>query len=500
MSPNIKSEIKFLSRHSAIFGIGNFMNRIVSFLLLPVYTRFLTPTDYGIKELVALTVDVTGILLSMSISAAVMRFYFDYDDVKNRNEVISTAMIMIGTIGAAACAAISFGTDLLAKYILDNPELGYFFQIALISMIFQSMNGVSYNYLRANHQSLRFIIYHFITLILGIALNIYMICFLRWGVVSILLTTLITSLFIFVSLSVPLLRRTGVKLSLAKVKAMAKFGFPIAISQLGAFVVHLSDRFFMKALWSVSDAGLYSLGYRFGTLPGTFVSVPFNMAWQPRRFELLKKPDSEKLFGRIFTYYLLFLFFCGLGVAVLTKDVLKIMATSSFWSAYQVVPIIVLANIIFNMSPHINMGLLITKKTRYFAYINGSNALLVLLLNYVLISAYGAYGAAVATLVAFVYKISLTYYFSSKYYSIYFEFRRILKILATAATIYSASLLVETGSSVINFLIKSLMIGCYPILLYYLKFPTNKEKEEMMSIIRSKMTLLRNNRIFGAHH
>jgi O-antigen/teichoic acid export membrane protein len=394
---------------------------------------------------------------------------------------------------------ISFATGTLAELILDNSELGYFFQIAFISMIFQSINGVSYNYLRANHKSLQYIIYHFISLILGIALNIYMICFLRWGVVSILLTTLITSVIIFGTLTVPVLRLTGLRLSTAKAKEMARFGFPLALSQLGAFVVHLSDRFFMKALWSVSDAGLYSLGYRFGTLPGTFVSVPFNNAWQPRRYELMKETDSEKVFGRIFTYYLLVLFFCGLGVAVLTKDVLKIMATSSFWSAYQVVPIIVLANIIFNMSPHISMGILITKKTKYFAFINGSNAFLVLVLNFFLIKSYGAYGAAVATLIAFVYKISLTYYFSSRYYKIHFEFRRIFKILGAALSIYLTSLIVETNSPINNMVIKALMIGLYPVLLYWLRFPTDKEKEELLATIKSRMAIIRKKRIFGAY-
>jgi O-antigen/teichoic acid export membrane protein len=280
---------------------------------------------------------------------------------------------------------------------------------------------------------------------------------------------------------------------------MARFGFPLAISQVAAFVVHLSDRFFMKALWSVSDAGLYSLGYRFGTLPGAFVSVPFNRTWQPRRYELLKNPDSEKVFGKIFTYYLLFLFFCGLAVAVLTKDVLKIMSNSTFWSAYQVVPIIVLANIVFNFSPHVNMGLLITKKTKYFALINGSNGLLVLLLNYFLIRAYGAYGAAVATLIAFIYKISLTYYISSKHYKIHFEFFRISKILAASTSIFLVSLVVETHSPVNNVLIKTLLIGLYPILLYGLRFPTDREKLELLAAVKSKIAYIRNSRIFGSN-
>ena len=467
--------------------------------MLPVYTRYLTPNDYGIKELVGLTVDVTGILLAMTISSAVMRFYFDHDDAKNRNEVISTAMILIGGIGIAACALISFATDTLAKHILDNAELGYFFQIAFISMIFQSVNGVSYDYLRANQKSLRYITYHFIKLILGIALNIYMICFLRWGVVSILLTTLITSVMIFCTLTLPVLRLTGLRLSYCESKGNGKIRLSRRLIPIGSLCgPFVGPIFYEGALVGFRCRALFArLPVR--DAPGHFVSVPFNNAWQPRRYELLKEPDSEKVFGRIFTYYLLVLFFCGMGVAVLTKDVLKIMATSSFWSAYQVVPIIVLANIIFNMSTHVSMGILITKKTKYFAFINGSNAFLVLVLNFFLIRGYGAYGAAVATLIAFVYKISLTYYFSSRYYKIHFEFRRILKILAVATSIYLLSLIVETNSPIINMVIKTLMLGLFPILLYWLRFPTDKEKQELLAMIKSRLTKLRNNRAFGAN-
>lgn len=487
MKINLKYEIRSLAKHSSIFGIGNLLNRIVAFLLLPIYTRYLTPNDYGINELVGLTADIAGILLSMTISSAVMRFYFEYENVRDRNEVISTSIVAIGCIGITACTLVSLFTDMLGRHILDNAELGFFFQIAFISMTFQAVNGVCFNYLKANRKSVQYIIYNFVKLIVGVALNIYMICFLQLGVVSILLSTLITSVMIFVTLTLPVIHTTGFRVSLVKARKMAIFGFPLALSQIGAFVVHLSDRFFMKALWSVSDAGLYSLGYRFGALPGTFVSIPFNQAWKPRRYELFKKPDSEQVFGRIFTYYLLILLFCGLSVAVLTKDVLKIMADSTFWSAYQVVPIIILANIIFNLSSHVDMGLLITKKTKYFAWINGSNGVLVLFLNFVLIKSYGAYGAAFATLIAMVYKIALTYYFSRKYYKIYFEFSRVVKILVAATSIYLAALVVETNSSIINLVVKTLTIGIYPIMLYVLRFPTDREKEKMLTIIKSKM-------------
>jgi O-antigen/teichoic acid export membrane protein len=418
-----------------------------------------------------------------------MRFYFEYKDFKDRNEVISTAMLLIAGIGIIACTLVSFVTDILGSYILDNADLGYFFQIALISMVFQSINGVSYDYLRANQKSLRYILLHFIKLVVGIVLNIYMICFLRLGVVSILLSTLVTSVLIFITLTLPILRTTGVRVSFEKIREMAKFGFPLAISQMGAFVVHLSDRFFIKELWSISDAGLYSLGYRFGTLPGNFASVPFNRTFQPRRLELYNEENSEEIFGRIFTYYLLLLAFCGLCVSVLVRDVLRIMSDAAFWDAYKIVPIIVLGNIIFNMHPHLSMGLLIKKKTKYLAWINGSNGFFVLVLNYFLIKSYGMYGAAYATLIAFIYKISLTYYFSSKVYKIHFEFIRIAKIFVTAIILYVIAKTTLVNSIYLNILKDFGILGFYPVLLFLVKFLSENEKNELQDILKKRFNI-----------
>ena len=79
MDQSISKEIRLLARHSAVYSLGTFMQRIVALLLLPVYTRFLTPHDYGVKELIGLSTDVIAILLATAISAAFYRFYFSYE-------------------------------------------------------------------------------------------------------------------------------------------------------------------------------------------------------------------------------------------------------------------------------------------------------------------------------------------------------------------------------------------------------------------------------------
>ena len=246
MSITLGKESKLLAKHSIVYGLGMFFNRTVTFLLLPIYTRFLTPHDYGIKELVGLSTDVIGILLATAISGAIYRFYFEYDDIKDRNEVISSAIICIGIGGLIAIGLLSFSTRTMAFYILDSTNLYYFFLISFASMWFQSLNNIGYDYLRANQQSVKFVVLSFIKMIISVSLNIYLICFLKIGVLGVLISTLIASIMICFALVIPLCFKIGLHFSFDKIKQMLIFGLPIIPSQLGAFIVHLSDRFFIK--------------------------------------------------------------------------------------------------------------------------------------------------------------------------------------------------------------------------------------------------------------
>ncbi len=487
MALGLTKEIKLLAKHSAVYSLGNFMQRIVALLLLPVYTRYLTPYDYGVKELVGLSADVIAILLATAISGAFYRFYFKYSTSEDRNEVVSTALITIGAFGLVAVALLVLTTRKLAEMVLDEPSLYYFFIIAFASLWFQSLNSLSYNYLKANKQSIKFICLSFLKMILAITLNIYFVCVLQIGVVGILLSSLITVFVMSLIVTVPLFFRVGIRFSKSKLFEMLQFGLPLIPSQLGAFVVHLSDRFFLKQYCSIGDVGLYSLGYRFGALPSNFISDPFNQIFQPRRLEVYKQKDSEYIFGRIFTYFLVLMFFAGLMVSALTQDLLMIIADEKFWPAYQVVPLIVLATTIFSFHYHLNMGIYISKKTKYLAYINFSNGFIVLVLNFLLIPKYGIFGAAWATVFAFIYKAGLTYYFSSKFYQIHFELLRISKLTLVAGIVYFLCQSIHLQSVYASFLSKSIFVLlCYPVGLFLVGFFSVQEKGKITHSIRNR--------------
>jgi O-antigen/teichoic acid export membrane protein len=285
-------------------------------------------------------------------------------------------------------------------------------------------------------------------------------------------------------LVIPITFIVGLRFSVPKFKEMVRFGLPLIPSEMGSFIVNLSDRFFIKSYCSIADTGIYSLGYRFGIMPSIFVTGPFNQIWMPRRLELYNQPGSKVLFGRVLTYYLVIITFVGLGVAILTKDVLKIIANPKFWSAYKIVPIIVLSNIIFAIYYHFNVGIEIQKKTEYLGFINFTSGLFVLLLNYLLIPTYGVYGAAYATLCAMIYKVALTYYFSSKFYKIQLETGRIIKVIGAAALIYPICASLEFNSIYMNLFVKTLLIMLFPVFLWVLQFYSREEKMRVRVMVR----------------
>lgn len=481
MSSKTVSEYKLLSKHTLIYGSGIVINSLVSFLLLPIYTRYLTPHDYGLQELVGLCTGILGILLGTAITSSIFRFYFEYDDIRERNEVISSSIILIALSGPLVLCLLYFVSKPLALYVLDSKQLYCYFNISFAAMFFQMLNNIGYDYLRANYRSLNFILLSLISMVVLISLNIYFIVFLGIGVMGIFLSTLINAVIVTFILIIPLMIRIGPKFSLEKIKKMLRFGVPLIGSQLGGFAVHVSDRFFLKAYSSIAATGIYSLGYKFGTIPSMFISTPFNQVWLPRRMELYKQQGSEELFGKIFTYFLLAISFVGLCIAVLTREVLMVMSDPKFWNAYKIVPIIVLANTIFTFHYHFNIGLLIKNKTKEIAGINISNALVVIILNFILIPSFGVYGAAYATLLAFIYKIALTYYLSSRYYKIHFEAVRILKIIISAIVIFICCTNIYVTNQYLSIAIKMIGLCTFPCILYLMGFFSFEEKAAIRS-------------------
>jgi len=236
----------------------------------------------------------------------------------------------------------------------------------------------------------------------------------------------------------------------------------------------------------MASTGLYSIGYKFGTLVHQFVTSPFIQIWTPRRFEFFDKEGSDRVFARIFTYFCAVSLFVGLMISLLSKEVIRLMTTEAFWSSYLIVPVIVLAYIVFSFHYHFNVGILIKKATKYIAYVNMANAVLNIILNFIIIRRFGVWGAAFTALICYLFKSGMTYYYANRLYPISVEWRRVSILFAGAIALFLAGSLIETGSLWLNAAAKVGVGFSYPLILYWMRMFDSSEIAKIKEIIRTR--------------
>jgi O-antigen/teichoic acid export membrane protein len=461
-----KGEMRFLLRHSSIYGLGNLLSRAVAFLMLPLYTRYLTPTDYGILELIDVTSGMIGIVIGLGLESAVSRFYYESSDEGDRRRVLSTAYWLAGGLAlTGALLAAAFSTP-LAKLVLSDASSSRLFLVSFGSLAISVIMDLNQLYLRLMYKSVLFNAVSILSLILAVTLNVVFIVVFHWGVLGILMSSLITRVVIATPLTTWVLSRSGLRFDMGLARQMFRFGAPLIPSTLGTTLVNYSDRYFLKQYATIADAGIWGLANKLGTAIHMLITSPFIMTFMPRRFEIAKRADARETFGRVSEYFYLILVSCGLIVSLLADEILRVMTTPPFYRAAAFVPWVVLTMIFYGMRYHFEFGILYTKKTHHYAVINVITALLHITLNLILVRSYGLWGAAWASVGAILFNSSATYVAGQRLYNIPFAIGRKFQVLGIAAGVYAASRFIHAPDIVSSIALKGALAIAYVGILF----------------------------------
>lgn len=475
MVQSLKSELKILGRHSFVYSLSNILGRFVSFILLPLYTRYLTPGDYGVLEILYFVFSMISIVISMGITGAMGRFYFDSEKQKDRNMVVSSALSCFGSLSLIVSLLLYFVSGTTSELVFGSREYLPHFQILYITLFTEFAIQFSLAYFRVEKRSMIILVFSLIRTALTLSLNILFLVHYNLGAKGILLGTLIANGLTGIVMILMVLWKTGLGFSPPLVRDMFVFGLPLIPSRIAAYIIIASDRYFIKEFVSLNRTGIYSLGYKLGSVMSEFITSPFLQIWFPRRFEHFNRGDSERIFAKIFTYFTAMLVFTGLAVALFAREIVMIMTTEPYWDAYKIVPLIALAHIFHSFYYHFSVGITYFKKTKYLAYVDISAGVFNLILNYFLITSFGIWGAAYSTLITYVTRAVLVYYYSNKLFPIIFEKIRIYKIIFSAGAIYFMGTFISVDNLFYSIVLKSVMLAGFPVLLYLSKFFTQQE-------------------------
>lgn len=473
---SMNTEYKHIFKHSMTYMIGMISARAAGLILIPLYTHYLSPDGYGVITLLLMTTDIIALLIGMGITAAILRYYAEKDSEIEKNKVVSTALILGGISYSVVYGFLVLNSKFISSLIFNGPDYTYYFQIALISLIMQSIIEIPLAYFRARSRSVEFVIIMIVRVILQLSLNIMLVALYRMGILGILYSALITNIVISGYLICVTIKRCGLGFSKATLIQMILYGFPLIFSNLGEFVLASSGNFFLKAYATLEDVGLYALGYKFGMLLLLVLIAPLYTHWSAHIFEVQRRDDGKEVIRKVFFAVSAVSLVFIVGLSVYIKEVIRVISPPQYIEAFTVAPIICLAYYFFGQSKYIGLGLMIKYKTKYIAYATAVGATLIVILNFLLIPKYVMMGSAIAVVISFFVRFYLILYWSQKYYPISYDWRRLNILLGYGTITVVISLYLNFDGFVAAALKDTVLMGLFVAYIYFVWLNGNERK------------------------
>ena len=391
--------IKKLFRNLAIYGFGDVATSIVSLLLLPIYTQYLTPSDYGVIAMLLTIEAVAKVLFRWGVDTAFMRLYYDCADQPARQRLASTIFFFLLAVNGSLLAVG------LARRELVEPRL-----------FGSAHRGAPH---RAGHRQhiRRRLLLHSVP---GSADQGAVEAVHRAGVRALGCDARSASGArhrrrhgrprrrrgrrrgdrVLHADPEPLVRAADSSSVLTPMLREAlRFGLPRIPHSVAHQVIGLADRYFLNAFGTLHDVGLYSIGASFGLALKLFVGA-FEAAWTPFFLGVMREPDPQRIYATVSTYVVAVLVLLTAGLCAVAADVVRLTTTAEFHEAARVTPWIALGVMFQGAYIVGSIGLVITKRTTRYPLATGGAAAASLLANAWLIPRYGLMGAAWANTLA----------------------------------------------------------------------------------------------------
>ena len=477
-------EIKTLSRHTLIYGVGFMLMRAVGFFLLPFYTRYLTPQDYGALELLDITSYVLGPVMMLGMEQAALKYYQAYDDPSDRHAVAATVILFSIFFGLLVLLPLILARSIFSQVVFGSTRYSRLLSLSFAALFVTGQVGIAKTILRAQQRSVAFATISVVQTLLSVGLNVYFIAVLGLGIEGILYSTLITSVLCVCYLVIRILGRTGFRYESKKLQEMLKYGVFFVPAGLAVFLMQWVDRYFLRVYVDMSTVGVYALGYKIGMII-VMVAAPFTQVWGAYIFEVQKQPNAKDVYARIATYFLVLLSSGALGLAMFAREIVTIMAAPAYAEAYRVVPLIALAMVLMLSTDVMQVGLLITGRSGRFAVVKWIAAAATLCLYWLLIPGHGMMGAAAATAGGFAINVCLSHAAAQRTCYIEFEYGRLLRLGAAVITIFAISLSLPTAPLWQAALFKLSIFCLFPFVLAASGFFTRDELASVIGGVRS---------------
>ncbi|MAW21414.1 MAG: polysaccharide biosynthesis protein [Flavobacteriales bacterium] len=428
--------LKKLAGHTVIYGLSSVVGRLLNYLLVPLYTRFFIPSDYGVVTEIYAYVAFLIILLTYGFETAFFNFS---KKEENKNNVYTTALISLSISSVFFIGISLFYAQEISDWMGYGIKAKYIQWFAIIIGL-DAVSSISFARLREEEKAIKFASIKLINILVNIGLNLYFIVVRGLGIEYIFVANLISSIITILLFTPEMLMS---KLYFDKVlwRKMIAYSLPLLIAGLAGMINETIDRILLKKLLDntqnvASEIGLYGAFYKLSIIMLLFIQT-FRFAAEPFFFSHHKEKDDRKVYADVMKYFTIVTIIIFLSVTIFYDFVIGFLGKSYHDErGFVVVSILLLANLFLGVYYNLSIWYKLTEKTKFGAYISIFGAIITLSLNFILIPKIGFIGSAIATLVCYFSMTIVSYFIGKKYFPIPYQIIRISVYLSIMLAIY----------------------------------------------------------------
>ena len=495
----IMTAIKRLAGQTAIYGIPSVLGRVLSYLLVPLYTYVFRPADYGTVGVFYAYTSFLMVILTYGMETTFFRFN---EQEKEKEKVFSTGMISIIITSVLFLGLVLLFAGDIARWIdySDHPEYVKWFAWILT---FDALSAIPFALLRAQNRPVRFAWVKMTNIAINILLNLFFLVFCpfilkhysnsflghfitavyiqNWGIEYIFLSNLAASSITLIML-MPQIFMVQWKLDPDLWKKMLFYTFPLLFAGMAGIVNETFDRLLLRYLLpeniSAYQVGVYSACYKISILMTIFIQA-YKYAAEPFFFAQAKEKDARVVYAKIMDYFIIIVSLIFLGTMLYLDDFIlpMLVRNKEYWAGRGVIPVLLMANLFLGVYYNLSIWYKLTGKTSWGAWLSIFGALITLGLNiwWIPLSSdhiiYGYYGSAWATFICYGSMMILSYLIGQKYFPVKYNLIKFLGYLGLSVLLFGISTIINPESFIVRVAFHTLLLLIFLVVTYLIEKP-----------------------------
>jgi O-antigen/teichoic acid export membrane protein len=469
----VSGYLRRLATTGFAYTSASVLSKLIAVALLPLYTSYLTPTDYGEAEVLFAGVVAASIVVRFGAIEALLRFYYKAGEDPAR--VVATSFAALFWVTTAAALIVLPFAEPVFEALLDRSLAPDLVRIAVGGLWVLTMYEYLLTLFRLEERAKAYFVTTMANVLAAIGLTVVLVVGAGEGARGLLLGSYASGAAFVVGLGALHRRSLSLRVDLPLLRRLARFGVPTMPAELSLYSLNFIDRIIIVRYAGFAEAGLYALAIKFAQGINVLVRG-FQLAWPPLAYSIRDDEEARLAYARIVTLFVSGCAFVVVGMWLLARWIARALAAPEFFQSYEAVGLLSTAVTLYALYMVLVVVLGRTGRTELSFPATAVAVVANVGLNLLLVPPLGIVGAGLALVASYAVVVAVMYAITQRLFPVPYEWGRLLRALLISAALIALGELLMPTAGALGLLGRVALWLAYPALLLAGGFFTPEER------------------------